>query len=247
MCEFKHSTTSATITSYDFGSFDPRDGAVGAVTVRNTGGAASGTCTVGFSGATASDVSTPSNSCTNGIGAGSSCSVGLVLTTDYDTAGVKVIPMTVTCGSGGSQKTATVNLTYTITGSPTDFEFVDGTNTTVGFGTQYQGCPSTAHVFQIVNTGTQALANCSSPTLSNLSDFTMSNYSGCTGGAATGATCDALTITPKTTTTGTKTGTISMSCGGVSKSISVSITVSTRPSAGHGNLAACLTTQILHN
>ncbi|MCC6995609.1 MAG: choice-of-anchor D domain-containing protein [Deltaproteobacteria bacterium] len=171
------------------------------LTVRNTGGAASGAITLSLSGTSASDFAISAQTC-NGMTLAPSATCTATIVFQPGTRGAKTATLNLTATPGGPTAASLMGTGQSpalLSISPTSHTFLD----------QNTGTTSAARSFTVSNSGD---VTSSTPTVSlggtNANQFAISS-NGCSAGVALGAPCTInVTFTP--TTTGAKSATLNV-------------------------------------
>ncbi|MGD0460504.1 MAG: choice-of-anchor D domain-containing protein [Terriglobia bacterium] len=168
------------------------------VTLTNTGNAALSIAGITVTGTNASDF-TQSNTCGSSVAAAANCTISVTFTPVA--SGSRTASVSITDNASGSPQTASLSGTGTAA-------LVSLSATSLAFGTQPVGTPSTAQTLTLSNTGSTALSITSvALTGTNASDFAQTNTCGSSVAAAANCTIS-VTFTP--VASGSRTASVSI-------------------------------------
>ncbi len=194
--------------------------------VFNYGGLVSDACEdVSLSGTNASEfVLSGASNCKTGIVPGVACS-GISVSAKPTSTGAKSAALNLVCGS----LTQSVNLSYTAQAMPVAASIVFYPSS-FAFMSTAVGSSSVAKTMSVQNPGDSAIASCSTATLTgaNASEFVLSGAASCNGGIASKGSCNGISVSAKPSTSGSKSATLNLVCGGLSKTASLSYTATAK-------------------
>ena len=168
------------------------------VTLSNTGNAALSITSLALTGTNASDFA-QTNTCGSSVAAGSNCTISVTFTPAA--SGSRTASVSVTDNASGSPQTVSLSGTGTAA-------LVSLSPTSLAFGNQSVGTPSTAQTVTLSNTGNATLSITSlALTGTNASDFAQTTT--CGSSVAAGAHCT-ISVTFKPSASGSRTASVSI-------------------------------------
>jgi two-component sensor histidine kinase len=193
-------------TSLAFGSQAVgKTSTVHTVTLSNTGNAALSSTSLALTGTNASDFA-QTNTCGSSVAAGAHCTISV--TFKPSASGSRTASVRITDNASGSPQTVSLSGTGTQTAAAAAAAaaVVSLSPTSLAFGSQPVGTPSTAQTLTLSNTGNAALSITSlALTGSNASDFAQTNT--CGSSVAAGSNCT-ISVTFKPSASGSRTASV---------------------------------------
>jgi two-component sensor histidine kinase len=175
------------------------------VTLSNTGNAALSSTSLALTGTNASDFA-QTNTCGSSVAAGAHCTISV--TFKPSASGSRTASVRITDNASGSPQTVSLSGTGTQTAAAAAAAaaVVSLSPTSLAFGSQPVGTPSTAQTLTLSNTGNAALSITSlALTGSNASDFAQTNT--CGSSVAAGSNCT-ISVTFKPSASGSRTASV---------------------------------------
>jgi two-component sensor histidine kinase len=175
------------------------------VTLSNTGNAALSSTSLALTGTNASDFA-QTNTCGSSVAAGAHCTISV--TFKPSASGSRTASVSITDNASGSPQTVSLSGTGTLTAAAVAAAVASLSPTSLGFGSQPIGTPSTAQTLTLSNTGNAALSITSlALTGTNASDFAQTNT--CGSSVAAGSNCT-ISVTFKPSGSGSRTASVSI-------------------------------------
>jgi hypothetical protein len=182
------------------------------VTLTNTGSAALSITSLALTGTNASDFA-QTNTCGSAVAAGGNCAITVTFTSAA--SGSRTASVSITDNASGSPQTVSLSGTGTAA-------VVSLSPTSLAFGSQPVGTPSTAQTLTLSNTGSTALSITSlAMTGTNASDFAQTTT--CGSSVAAGSNCTiSVTFTPAASGSRTASVSITDNASGSPQTVSLS-------------------------